>query len=246
MPKLRLATTVPGEPEIFHSLQGEGISVGRPSVFVRLSGCNLACTWCDTPYTWFFRGNNAPHRSATPFDRSENSIAMDIADVARRLDYYRCDHIIFTGGEPLLQQAALAQLCELLGPQRHIEIESNGTVALDARFSPHVHQLNLSPKLAHSGNPDTARYHAKVLSAYAGDARAWFKFVVAQPEDVAEVAAMVAACAIRSERVILMGEGTTAPALRERAEWLAPLCLAQGWRFTDRLHIHLYGDTRGT
>lgn len=246
MPKLRLATTVPGEPEIFHSLQGEGISLGRPSVFVRLSGCNLACTWCDTPYTWYFAGSNAAHRSATPFDRRDNSITLDIAEVAARITRYRCDHIVFTGGEPLLQQPALTALCEVLGPARHIEIESNGTLLLDQRLAGHVHQLNLSPKLAHSGNTEASRYQADVLSTYSRDDRVWFKFVVATPEDAEEVAHIVARCGIPANRVILMGEGTTPVVLQERAAWLAPLCLTRGWRYTDRLHIHLYGDTRGT
>jgi organic radical activating enzyme len=246
MPRLRLATTVPGEPEIFHSLQGEGISLGRPSVFVRLSGCNLACTWCDTPYTWFFTGNNAPHRSSSPFERRDNSVTLDIADIAARIAAYDCDHIVFTGGEPLLQQPALAALCAELGSGRHVEIESNGTLALDDRLSGHVHQLNLSPKLGHSGNPESARYQADVLGTYARDHRAWFKFVVAQPADADAVARIVADCGISPHRVILMGEGTQPAVLRERAAWLAPLCLQRGWRYTDRLHIHLYGDTRGT
>lgn len=103
MTRLRLATVRPGEPEIFHSLQGEGISMGRPSVFVRLSGCNLACHWCDTPYTWFFEGHAGPHRGEQRYDRRANSVTLDIAEVAAAVRQYECPHIVFTGGEPLLQ-----------------------------------------------------------------------------------------------------------------------------------------------
>jgi len=246
MTRLRLATVRPGEPEIFHSLQGEGISLGRPSVFVRLSGCNLACHWCDTPYTWFFEGHAGPHRGDRQYDRRANSVTLDIAEVAAAVRQYECPHIVFTGGEPLLQQPALAALCDLLGPTYHIEIESNGTVALTAGFAPHVRQLNLSPKLGHSGNSETTRRKEDVLATYAGDHRAWFKFVIADPADAVEVAALSERFAIPAERIILMPEGTDSATLRSRTAWLAPLCLDRGWRFTDRLHIHLYGDTRGT
>lgn len=246
MTRLRLATVRPGEPEIFHSLQGEGISLGRPSVFVRLSGCNLACHWCDTPYTWFFEGHAGPHRGDRQYDRRANSVTLDIAEIAAAVRQYECPHIVFTGGEPLLQQPALAALCDLLGPAYHIEIESNGTVALTADFAPHVHQLNLSPKLGHSGNSESTRRKEDVLAAYASDHRSWFKFVIADPADAVEVAALSERFAIPAERIILMPEGTDSATLRSRTAWLAPLCLDRGWRFTDRLHIHLYGDTRGT
>ncbi|MDM7955952.1 7-carboxy-7-deazaguanine synthase QueE [Blastomonas sp.] len=246
MTRLRLATTTPGEPEIFHSLQGEGISAGRPSVFVRLSGCNLACQWCDTPYTWYFTGHPGKHRGDQTYQRRDNSVTLDIADVADQIAAHECRHIVFTGGEPLLQQPALAALCDLLGPDYHIEIESNGTVALAAGFDRHVDQLNLSPKLAHSGNDPGLRMNEAALVAYARDTRAWFKFVVAQPHDAEEITALADRCGIASDRILLMPEGTCATDLHARSRWLGPLCLERGWRFTDRLHIHLYGDTRGT
>ncbi|MFN3819167.1 7-carboxy-7-deazaguanine synthase QueE [Blastomonas sp.] len=246
MPSLRLATTRPGEPEIFHSLQGEGISAGRPSVFVRLSGCNLACQWCDTPYTWYFTGHAADHRGGQFYSRSDNSVTLDVSEVARQITAFGCRHIVFTGGEPLLQQPALAALCNLLGPEHHIEIESNGTVALTPAFDAHVDQLNLSPKLAHSGNAAELRFTEATLAAHARDSRAWFKFVVASPADADEIAHLAARCGIAPERIMLMPEGTSPAELHARSAWLGPLCLERGWRFTDRLHIHLYGDTRGT
>jgi organic radical activating enzyme len=251
MPNLILATTRPGEPEIFHSLQGEGVASGRPSVFVRLSGCNLRCHWCDTPYTWNFGGTDYPHRDDRPealakHDRAGNRLAWSVERVADTVRAYDCRNIVVTGGEPLLQQPALAALCTLLGPAYHVEIESNGTVPLTPAFSPHVSQLNLSPKLAHSLNSEPDRLKPEVLAGYAADPRAWFKFVVAEPGDVAEVDALAATIGIAPGRILLMPEGVTSGAVRERIAWLAPLCLARGYRISDRLHIHLYGDTRGT
>lgn len=245
MPKLRLATVTPGTPEIFHSLQGEGYSMGRPSVFVRLSGCNLHCVWCDTAYTWNFTGTGFDHRDGVKFTRTENSIAVDIGDIAKTVGQYDCPRIIFTGGEPLLQQGMLARLCELLGDGYHIEIETNGTVELREPFSAHVDQINISPKLAHSGN-GTDRIDDATLAKFARDSRSWFKFVIAQPEDIAEVQEIQQRFAIPKSRMFLMPEGVTSKALREKEQWLSPLCLQNGYALTDRMHVHLYGDSRGT
>ncbi|WP_164115265.1 7-carboxy-7-deazaguanine synthase QueE [Sphingorhabdus sp. Alg239-R122] len=246
MPKLRLATTAPGKPEIFHSLQGEGYSTGQPSVFVRLSGCNLHCTWCDTAYTWNFNGTDFDHRDGRKYDRGDNSLAMEIADVAEAIRAFDCPRIIFTGGEPLLQQGVLAQLCALLGDAYHIEIETNGSVELLAAFDAHVDQINISPKLAHSGNGEDERINALALTAYAADPRSWFKFVIAAPEDMEEVNALQKRFNVPVARIFLMPEGVTSEELRTKEKWLAQLALQNGYAMTDRLHIHLYGDTRGT
>lgn len=251
MPNLILATTRPGEPEIFHSLQGEGVAAGRPSVFVRLSGCNLRCHWCDTPYTWNFDNTPHAHRDDRPgapvkYERAANRLVWPAERVAAAVRAHGCRNIVFTGGEPLLQQPALTALCDALGPGYHVEIETNGTVALTAPFSRRVGQLNLSPKLSHSGNSEADRLKPDILAAYARDPRAWFKFVVAQPQDIEEIDALAAAHEIPADRILLMPEGVTSAGLRERMVWLAPSCLARGYRMSDRLHIHLYGDTRGT
>jgi 7-carboxy-7-deazaguanine synthase len=246
LPKLILATTRPGRPEIFHSLQGEGVAAGRASVFVRLSGCNLHCHWCDTPYTWNFAGTPHRHRGGVKHDRAANRLVCTIQEVAETVRAFACRNLVLTGGEPLLQQPALAALCEALGPGFHVEVESNGTVPLLPAFNRHVHQLNLSPKLAHSGNEAADRLKPDILRTYAADPRAWFKFVVATEADVYEAASLADGCGIPPARVLLMPEGTTSETLRARMAWLAPLCLARGYRLSDRLHIHLYGDTRGT
>lgn len=243
---LTLATTTPGEAEIFASLQGEGASIGRPSVFVRLSRCNLACQWCDTAYTWRFAGDNRPHRDGIAFDRAHNQVTLDEAEVAARIAAFGVPRLVITGGEPLLQGSALARMIAALGEGFHIEVETNGTVAPHPALDPLIQQYNVSPKLAHSGNPADLALIPERLTAWAADPRALFKFVAATPEDLNEISALARTFAINPERLFVMPEGTDSQSLRDRSRWLAQAAMDAGWRFTDRLHIHLYGDTRGT
>ena len=235
---LTLATVTPGEPEIFASLQGEGRSAGLPCTFVRLSRCNLACTWCDTAYTWRFTG---PHA----FDRKANQVVLDEADVATRIMALGGCRLVITGGEPLLQGAALARMAALLEGHA-IEIETNGTVIPHRDLDPLVSQYNVSPKLGHSGNSAAIALIPERLSAWANEPKAHFKFVVASPDDLGEVLELIDCHALPKARVQLMPEGTSSAVLRAREAWLAPLCLEHGLGMSDRLHIHLYGDTRGT
>lgn len=246
---LALATISEGQPEVFAALQGEGASAGRPSVFVRLSRCNLACEWCDTAYTWRFTGDNRPHRDGAAFDRGTNQLVLDEADVAQRILAFPPQRLVVTGGEPLLQGAALARLLALVKAERpamHIEVETNGTVAATPALDALIDQFNVSPKLAHSGNPAALALIPERLAAYAADPRAFFKFVIAQPGDVDEVLALAETHALAPTRIFLMAEGRDSATLRQRGAWLADICMAYGFAFTDRLHIHLSGDTRGT
>jgi 7-carboxy-7-deazaguanine synthase len=246
---LTLATTTPGEPEIFASVQGEGPSMGRPCTFIRLSRCNLACVWCDTAYTWRFDGdaNNPPrpHRDDQVFDRKANQITLDEADVAQRITALGQSRLVITGGEPLLQAGPLAALLELL-PDMVVEVETNGTTTAPPRLDIRIDQYNVSPKLAHSGNPAQLALIPERLRSYSLDERAFFKFVVAEEADVAEVAELVRAHALPKSRVFLMPEGTDSETLRTREKWLTQSCIDHGFRLSDRLHIHLFGDTRGT
>ncbi|MFM9936551.1 MAG: 7-carboxy-7-deazaguanine synthase QueE [Novosphingobium sp.] len=246
---LTLATTAPGEPEIFASLQGEGPSVGRPCVFVRLSRCNLACRWCDTAYTWRFIGDTRPHRDDMTFERSENQITLDVREVAMRVLALRPTRLVLTGGEPLLQAPALARLIPMLKeaiPGLNVEIETNGSVPPPHALAQLVDQFNVSPKLAHSGNAEALALVPELLREWAANQKAWFKFVVADLEDINEVAELQALYRIEPERLFVMPEGTDSETLRVRSKWLAGAALTHGWRFSDRLHIHLFGDTRGT
>lgn len=242
---LTLATDDTGGPEIFASLQGEGPSAGKPCAFIRLSRCNLACVWCDTAYTWHFEGDARPHRGGVTYDRKANQVALSALEAARTIDRLPPRRIVVTGGEPLLQAAALAELAALL-PEHAIEVETNGTVEPHPRFDPYVEQYTVSPKLAHSGNAASLALLPERLAAWAAEPRAVFKFVIAAPADVTQVLALQAGFGIAPERIFLMPEGTDSATLRAREQWLAPLCIEHGFRLSDRLHIHLYGDTRGT
>ena len=242
---LVLATTMPGEPEIFASLQGEGPSMGKPCAFLRLSRCNLACQWCDTPYTWHFAGDERYHRGGETFERKANQVTLSEQDVAERITDLRQNRLIVTGGEPLLQASAIAKLLDLL-PDMVVEIETNGTVAPPPMLDAHINQYNVSPKLAHSGNPAELSLIPDRLRGWAENPRAFFKFVVANRQDVEEVLALEALYAIPRQRIYLMAEGTDPATLHKREQWLADICIAEGLNLSKRLHIELYGDTRGT
>lgn len=241
---LTLATTTPGEPEIFASLQGEGRSAGLPCTFVRLSRCNLACSWCDTAYTWRFEGDNRPHRDGLTFERKANQIVLSEEEVAAWIMALGGNRLVITGGEPLLQGAQLARMVALLDGHA-IEIETNGTVAPHPELAPLVDQYNVSPKLKHSGNPAEIALLSDRLQAWASEPKAYFKFVISASDDLTEVLELQAAYAIPGNRIQLMPEGTTSAVIRSHSAWLAPLALDHGLGFSDRLHIHLYGDTRG-
>lgn len=225
-------------PEIFATVQGEGPSIGEPAVFVRLSGCNLKCTWCDTPYTWDW----------TRYEQKRESLQLEVADVAARVLSMRAGArtAVFTGGEPLLQQRELATLAaRLRGEGMRIEVETNGTIVPDPALAESIDQWNVSPKLAGSGNLPIAREKPDALAWFAREAKATFKIVVATPADLDEAAALVKRHAIVPSRVILMPEGTTAEAIVERSRWLAPEAVSRGFRLGSRLHVLLWGDTRG-
>ena len=246
---LTLATNDTGGPEIFASLQGEGPSAGVPVAFVRLSRCNLACTWCDTAYTWRFAneqdGYNRPHRDGVAYDRKANQVTLSPDETAARIAALGQNRLVITGGEPLLQAPALAEMLGHL-PDVSVEIETNGTVIPPVRLDVRVDQYNVSPKLTHSGNPADLALLPERLDAWASEPRAFLKFVIASPEDVDEVLALHRRYRFRPERVFLMAEGIDSATLRERQRWLSDLCLTHGFRMSDRMHIHLYGDTRGT
>lgn len=244
-PALRLSVTRPGRPEIFTTLQGEGPHTGRPSTFVRLSGCNLTCFWCDTPYTWRWKGVTAPHQGGQHFDRQAEQVRMTPLDLAEVLRALPVRALVFTGGEPLAQQRGIVEALTLLGPASTADFETNGTLAptpeLDAIASTYV----VSPKLGNSRVPEHLRIREPALRAFAASPKAWFKWVVADPSDLHEIEALAERFVLPPDRMILMPEGIDSSALRSRSPWVAEQALRRGWRFSDRLHVHLYGGGRG-
>ena len=213
------------------TVQGEGPSLGRRCGFVRLGRCNLACQWCDTPYTWRW----------TDHDQEKELSDVASGEIVDRLAAMGVDMVVITGGEPLLQQRELRPLVGALRDGRgwRVEVETAGTIAPDLD----VDRWNVSPKLASSGNPAARRYKPEVLRAFAATERAAFKFVITAPGDLDEVAAIVRDCDLPD--VWLMPEGTDAAAVVERMAWVVPAAIERGWHATTRLHILMWGDERG-
>jgi 7-carboxy-7-deazaguanine synthase len=226
--------------EIFYSLQGEGTLTGVPSVFVRTSGCNLRCNWCDTPYaSWHPEGEQ-----------------RTIAQIVAAVEEHPARHVVLTGGEPMIAKDIRALAAAIRERGHHLTIETAATVA-PAGIACDL--ASLSPKLLNSA-PDARlstawRRKHEALRWQPDVVRAWidaypyqFKFVVAQPGDIDELEGMLVSLRreIPRERVLLMPEGVTPEALRSRAAWLSEVCKARGYRYAHRLHIELYGNQRGT
>ena len=227
--------------EIFYSIQGEGELTGVPSVFVRTSGCNLRCTWCDTPYaSWNPEGE-------------QRSVAQVVAAVE---SHAAAQHVVLTGGEPMIAKEIHELAAELRAVGRHLTIETAATVAPAgiacdlASLSPKL--LNSAPDPVEHGpwrkKHEATRWQPDVVRAWIEAYNYQFKFVVARPEDVDELERMLAALhrEVPRHKILLMPEATTLEKMRTRAGWLGELCKARGYRYAHRLHIELYGNKRGT
>ena len=235
-------------PEIFHTLQGEGVSMGVPSIFIRSSLCNLHCTWCDTDYTWNWEGTPWQHESGTKYSKQDYIIELPITEVAHLVTSYPCKNIILTGGEPLLQQPAWEQLIQHLhsqDPSYTFEVETNGTQIPTPFMDQAINQWNISPKLSNSGNEEKLRIKPQALHHFATKTNAWFKFVIQTQADLSEVQQLQQTYNLPKSNILLMPEGRTEAALQQKRLWLADICRDQGYRFSDRLHIQLWGSKRG-
>ncbi len=222
--------------EIFYSIQGEGMLAGVPSVFLRTSGCNLRCTWCDTPYTsWNPEGDDL-------------SLDKILADVRGR----GSSHVVVTGGEPMIQQDMVELTQHLKDFGLHITIETAGTV-----YHPVTCDLmSISPKLANStpaeredgrwaAQHDRLRYRPEVLKQLMAEYPYQLKFVISDPGDLAEIETILIETGADRTRVVLMPEGTSTQTLNQRARWLVDICKREGFRYGPRLHIDIYGNERG-
>ncbi|QOJ01843.1 MAG: 7-carboxy-7-deazaguanine synthase QueE [Phycisphaeraceae bacterium] len=228
--------------ETFTSVQGEGKLTGVPSWFVRLSGCNLRCGWCDTPYaSWSPEGRR-----------------VRIADLIGLAEASGVRHAVITGGEPMIFPGVVELSRGLSSAGLHVTVETAGTVDLAA----HADLMSVSPKLRNStpaeGDPrdpggswrarhESRRLNIPALRALLGRAPdRQVKFVVSSPDDLAEIGCLLAELpGLRPDEIILMPEGVTVPA-KERVAWVVAECVRRGWRYGHRLHIELFGNTRGT
>lgn len=240
-------------PEIFSSIQGEGASLGVPSVFVRASLCNLHCVWCDTDYTWNWEGTPFPHlRDAEPgyrkYQKASQLLDLSPRDVAGWVHRFAPRNVVLTGGEPLLQQEDLREVIRLLrqlDSQYRFEVETNGTLLPVPELSADIAQFNVSPKLSNSQQPIALREKPEALTWFAQQPGACFKFVCASGTDLGEVRSLVERYQIPPAQVFLMPQGTTEADLNARAGWLIEECQRHGFRYSDRLHIRLWGSRRG-
>lgn len=219
--------------EIFDSLQGEGPSQGYPCSFLRLAGCNLACTWCDTDYSWNWQKYDVRKETST---QSVSALATRFRDVPR---------LVITGGEPLLQQKALEQLVTALPTTLPVEIETNGTIVPSHAMRQRVTQWNVAPKLAHSGEPQERRLSKEALEALRDTGNAWLKLVVESNVNRDEVDAIVNLVAWPSERVYLMPQCRSPEELVHSTPEIVNMAIHARYKFTGRLHLQVWGGQRG-
>ena len=227
--------------EIFFSIQGEGELTGVPSVFVRTSGCNLRCRWCDTKYaSWKPEGEN-----------------VTINDLLDKVSSYPARHVVISGGEPLIAKG-IEEFTHLLKESgKHITIETAGTI------SPNGIQCDLaslSPKLSDStpkegeinkewiDRHESKRLDYGILSEWVNSYNFQLKFVVSKEEEIKEIQNVISRIEgkILPEKVLLMPEGIDPDTLRSRYDLLIDLCKENGYRLCNRLHIDLFGNTPGT
>ncbi|HWE52726.1 MAG TPA: 7-carboxy-7-deazaguanine synthase QueE [Bryobacteraceae bacterium] len=219
--------------EIFYSVQGEGSLIGTPSVFIRTSGCNLRCSWCDTPYTSW-----NPEGQETGID----------AILARAAEFSAAKHVVLTGGEPMIAPGIVELSQRLRERGYHITIETAGTV-----FQPvECDLMSISPKLSNSTPEGTfraqherLRLQPEVLRRLMAVCDYQLKFVIAGESDIAELQALAREAGASAEKIVLMPEGVTPEVLSERGVWVAEICKRFGYRFSPRLHVYLWGARRG-
>ncbi|MCK9352149.1 MAG: 7-carboxy-7-deazaguanine synthase QueE [Candidatus Paceibacterota bacterium] len=225
---------------VFFTEQGEGATAGEPAVFFRLHHCNLACSWCDTPYTW-----------KTKVERQKWSVTEAMQKILNEWEKGgvkdKPPRMVITGGEPLLQQGMITELLkqtELSGWK--IEIETNGTVA-PSKEPPSEIQFNCSPKLENSGNAKIRRTNPDALSELA-KRNTYFKFVVKNEDDIDEILReyIPMLSGVSKERIFISPEGVTSEELDSVIKKVRERVLSEGFILGDRLQIRKHGNKRRT
>lgn len=232
--------------EIFGpTIQGEGRSAGHPVMFLRLALCNLHCIWCDTPYTWNWKGTSFQHPDK--YDPSEEIHEKEVMDVINALYEKAGDvrSLVISGGEPLIQHKQLIPVLRLLKFEKWwIEVETNATISPPDNFAELVNQFNCSPKLSNSGDPLRLRERSEAMHFFANHPDAYFKFVVQSEQDIAEIQKLVEKYRIPYGHVYLMPLGKTIDELNLTRAITQNICNQYGFLFSDRLHVVQFGGIR--
>lgn len=221
------------------TIQGEGIYTGVPASFLRLQGCVLNCTWCDTHEVW---------RKGNCFTLDELLDLMFQHDVISRLKEEQ--HLVITGGSPLLQQNGLILFLEKFQYQYgflpFVEIENECVLFPKPDLLPLVSCWNNSPKLSNCGIQNSKRYQPKLIRLMASLQNSWFKFVITQPEDWKEIEDnFLTPELIKKGQVILMPEGSTKEEVEQNREMVIDLAIEQNVRYCTREHIVIWGKKTG-
>ena len=213
--------------EVFYSIQGEGATAGLPAVFVRLQGCTVGCTWCDTKYSW----------------DPEAGRAVDLDVLLDKVSGFPCRRVVLTGGEPL-ESPLFVPLVRALDSQGFaIEVETSGTLPPPTGFDGAI-QWNVSLKLSGSGVDEAKRIRPEAIRGFLSR-EAWWKFVVTDEGDVAEVLRLAERFALPRGRILLQPEAVRRDEMLERSPWVVDACKRHGFRFSPRLHVLLWGARRG-
>lgn len=225
--------------ETFVSFQGEGPSTGTPAWFARLGRCNLSCRWCDAAYTWDWRG-----LTGQKFDPAVELTRRVVGLLVEEAVAADVPLAVLTGGEPLLQMAGLTELATGAAVSMAVEVETNGTRMPTPELA-EVVTFNVSPKLAHSGDAEQDRIKPGVLRGLAA-CRSIFKFVASSARDLVAIERLVSVIGVSDDRVYVMGLGVRPASLDALEASVRPAVEERGWKWSDRRHIRVYGDTRGT
>ena len=231
--------------EIFGpTFQGEGHTVGKICGFIRVSGCNLTCSWCDTPFTWDWKGKNGK-----VYNPKEETIGMFPEQIVYQIEQMglpKYSHIVFSGGEPMVQQTKLLIVMKILKQKKYkIEIETNGTVKIkDDEFFKYVDYINCSPKLPNSGMTLDKNIKPEVLKQYQKNGKnVMFKFVIVDPNDLTIVKDIVQEHKLKN--IYIMAEGKTNKEQFLNMHKLTDSILKAGYNLSPRLHTLLWSDERG-
>ena len=251
---MKLAKMPDGSCEIYGPvIQGEGADIGLPVFFVRFAGCNLYCKWCDTPYTWYYEGSNHEHVYSDKVNRSDYEIEITPEQVVEKILALKGDseirNVIFSGGEPLLQQKQIIEISKLLieeSPEWYLSIETNGTIKLTEGLGKLLTTINCSPKLESSGCLKKHRNKPKSINSYVEQVPSFFKFVAGIEtfdHDIAEIENWQKENNISDNCIYVMPEGIDKDQIIAGTLFLEQN-LKKNWHVTSRLHVLLHGDKR--